>query len=78
MNKEKFSTYLKTLSFVGTICYYIALAIYLALYFPVFVFAYVFITPFDKSRRATHYITKLFCMIIIRLCPFWSIKIDGL
>ncbi len=69
--------YLKTLSFVGTICYYIALAIFFVFYFPVFLFIFVFITPFDKNRVAMHYASRIFCFVIVRLCPFWDVEVKG-
>lgn len=69
--------YIKTLSFVGTICYYIALSIFFILYFPLFVFIFIFITPFDKSRKVMHMASRLFCVVIIRLCPFWSVEVRG-
>ncbi len=71
------SGYLKTLSFIGTICYYIALFFFLIFYFPVFLVTYIFITPFDKDRVALHYVSVVFCFVIVRLCPFWNLEIEG-
>ncbi|MFI3321694.1 MAG: lysophospholipid acyltransferase family protein [Rikenellaceae bacterium] len=78
MKESKISGWSKTLSFCGTICYYIALGIFFVLYFPLFILTYIFVVPFDKKRTSMHYISRFFCLMIIRLCPFWRIKIDGI
>ncbi len=69
--------YTKTVSFIGTICYYIALAIFFIFYFPVFIFIYIFISPFDRKKSVMHYASMYFCMMIIRLCPFWDVEVSG-
>ncbi|MEG1934905.1 MAG: lysophospholipid acyltransferase family protein, partial [Rikenellaceae bacterium] len=77
LKSKRMVGYFKTLSFVGTVCYYIALSIFFMFYFPLFVFTYLFITPFDRRRVTMHMVSRLFCVLIIRLCPFWSIEVCG-
>lgn len=78
LRNERVNGYIKTLSFVGTVCYYIALAIFFVFYFPLFLAIFIFVTPFDRDRRVMHMVSRLFCLVIIRLCPFWRIEVRGL
>ena len=69
--------YRKTLSCVGSICYYIMLSAFIIFYFFVFLFIFIFVTPFDKKRVVLYYTSKFFSFVVINMCPFWRVYVKG-
>ena len=66
------------IGFLVTLTYYIVLLSSFIILTPIAFFVWVFTTPFDKQRKASHKINCLVGWLIVNLNPFWKIKIHNL
>lgn len=62
---------------MGTIFYFLFLFLFMVVYFPIFALVWVVTKPFDKRKVIVHETSRFLSYMIIKICPLWSVKIDG-
>ncbi|HIS34625.1 MAG TPA: 1-acyl-sn-glycerol-3-phosphate acyltransferase [Candidatus Avirikenella pullistercoris] len=62
---------------LGTIFYFLFLFVFLIVYFPIFALIWLVTLPFDPKKVVLHQASCFLSMMIIRICPLWSIHVSG-